>query len=62
MRLVCISDTHLCHRGLSLPDGDVLLHAGDATRRGISDEVNHFLEWFASQRPAPLSEPFHSSA
>ena len=48
MRLVCISDTHMCHRGHSLPEGDVLIHAGDATNRGTSDEVEHFLDWFES--------------
>lgn len=30
MRLVCISDTHNSHRSLHLPEGDVLIHAGDA--------------------------------
>merc|ERR1719414_881224 len=28
-RVVCISDTHNEHRGLRLPPGDILLHAGD---------------------------------
>jgi predicted phosphodiesterase len=37
------------HKGFSLPDGDVLIHAGDATSSGVSDEVGRFLEWFASQ-------------
>ena len=49
MRLVCISDTHMAHKGFSLPDGDVLIHAGDATSTGTSDEVARFLAWFASQ-------------
>lgn len=49
MRLVCFSDTHMAHRGLSLPAGDVLIHAGDATSTGTSDEVARFLAWFASQ-------------
>lgn len=49
MRLVCISDTHMAHRGLHLPDGDVLIHAGDATSTGTSDEVSRFLAWFAAQ-------------
>lgn len=30
MRLVCISDTHGQHEQLKLPDGDVLIHAGDS--------------------------------
>lgn len=49
MRLVCISDTHMAHKGFSIPDGDVLIHAGDATSTGTSDEVARFLAWFASQ-------------
>ena len=49
MRLVCISDTHMGHQGISLPIGDVLIHAGDATSSGTPDEVDRFLGWFASQ-------------
>ena len=49
MRLICISDTHMAHRGFSLPDGDVLIHAGDATSSGTPDEVDRFMGWFASQ-------------
>ena len=48
-RLVCISDTHLVHERTDypVPDGDVLIHAGDATRRGDADEIERFVEWFA---------------
>jgi len=49
MRLVCISDTHMAHRGIHLPEGDVLIHAGDATSCGSPDEVDRFLNWFAAQ-------------
>jgi predicted phosphohydrolase len=49
MRLVCISDTHNSHRSLHLPEGDVLIHAGDATGQGLSTEIEHFLNWFAAQ-------------
>lgn len=49
MRLVCISDTHMNHRGLHLPEGDVLIHAGDATSSGSLSEVDRFLGWYASQ-------------
>ena len=49
MRLVCISDTHSAHRAISLPEGDVLIHAGDATGRGGLDEVASFLFWFSAQ-------------
>jgi predicted phosphodiesterase len=29
VRIVCISDTHGQHANLSVPDGDILIHAGD---------------------------------
>lgn len=48
MRLVLVSDTHT-HRGFSLPDGDVLIHAGDATSNGTLPQVTQFLAWFSSQ-------------
>jgi Icc-related predicted phosphoesterase len=48
VRLVLISDTH-CHRGFSLPGGDVLIHAGDATNAGTPEELARFLAWFAAQ-------------
>ena len=34
LRIVCISDTHGKHRNLVVPDGDVLVHAGDITSKG----------------------------
>jgi len=49
VRLVCISDTHMAHRGIHLSEGDVLIHAGDATSTGTPDEVDRFLGWFAGQ-------------
>lgn len=52
MRLVCISDTHNQHKGISLPEGDVLIHAGDATGNGDFREIASFLSWFES-RPHP---------
>ena len=42
IRFVCISDTHTHlekSRRLKIPDGDVLLHAGDFTVYGTPDEV-----------------------
>lgn len=42
MRLVCLSDTHNRHDDLDVPDGDVLLHAGDFTGRGTAAEVEAF--------------------
>ena len=48
MRIVLLSDTHT-HQGLSIPAGDVLVHAGDATSTGTPDEVERFLQWFDAQ-------------
>ena len=45
MRFVCISDTHNCNEIVSVPDGDVLIHAGDATTSGTLDEIERFFEW-----------------
>lgn len=50
MRLVAISDTHQCHEELTLPEGDVLIHAGDWTHRGRIDEIAIFLDWFIAQK------------
>ena len=51
MRVVCVSDTHLFHlqSSMVIPDGDVLLHAGDTTRRGSLDEIAMFNAWFSAQ-------------
>lgn len=34
VRIVCISDTHTKHGDLNIPDGDILIHAGDFTSFG----------------------------
>ena len=47
-RIVCLSDTHNCHEQICVPDGDILIHAGDATIRGTIDEIVLFNEWFAA--------------
>ena len=42
MRLVLISDTHGQHERLEIPDGDVLIHAGDLTTHGQISELPAF--------------------
>ena len=37
-----ISDTHNKLDQLTVPDGDILLHAGDATMMGTPDELKKF--------------------
>lgn len=46
MRIVCISDTH--NREIAVPDGDLLIHAGDATMLGTADEISIFNSWFSA--------------
>ena len=46
MRIVCLSDTHNCNHEIDVPDGDILIHAGDATIRGTIEEVAAFNRWF----------------
>lgn len=48
MRIVCISDTHGRHGGLPVPDGDLLLHAGDLSRRGTREQIEAVDDWFAT--------------
>lgn len=48
-KIVCISDTHSFHGEVVLPDGDVLIHAGDITHQGEVYILNKFLKWFDSQ-------------
>lgn len=47
-RLVCLSDTHNRHENIAVPDGDILIHAGDATNRGTMEEIIFFNEWFTN--------------
>lgn len=47
-RVVCLSDTHNCNEQIPVPDGDILIHAGDATNRGSIPEIIAFNKWFAS--------------
>lgn len=44
LRFVCISDTHTFTSRMRhpIPPGDVLVHAGDFTRRGLISEIDEF--------------------
>ena len=49
MKVVFISDTHEQHeRLINLPEADMIIHGGDITNRGKVQEVEEFIEWFAS--------------
>ncbi len=45
-RIIVLSDTHNAHEEISVPDGDLLIHAGDATNRGTIEEFAAFGKWF----------------
>jgi Icc-related predicted phosphoesterase len=47
-RIVCISDTHNCNDQIDVPDGDILIHSGDATVNGTVEELKIFNKWFSS--------------
>lgn len=47
MQIVCISDTHGQHKAMSIPEGDVIIHAGDITRVGNWHEIEEFLSWYS---------------
>ncbi|KAI9832699.1 MAG: hypothetical protein M1826_001256 [Phylliscum demangeonii] len=46
VRVVCISDTH--GHTAPLPDGDLLIHAGDLANDGTADEIQAQLDWLRS--------------
>ena len=45
MRLVIASDTHGLHDAVTVPDGDVFIHAGDLTSVGDLDEISNVGKW-----------------
>lgn len=47
MKIVCISDTHNCNEQIAIPDGDILIHSGDATTVGTVEQIKAFNKWFA---------------
>lgn len=50
LKIVLISDTHEQHEKLgSLPEGEVLIHAGDYTYVGRREAKKKFFDWFLSQ-------------
>lgn len=48
MDIIAISDTHGQHEKLELPQGDMIIHAGDISSRGTQVEVKDFLEWYGN--------------
>lgn len=48
VRIVALADTHGYHRHLTVPDGDVLIHAGDLTQRGTLPQLEAVRDWLRS--------------
>lgn len=46
VRLVCVSDTHT--KKTKIPQGDVLIHAGDLTNQGTATEIQDQIDWIAT--------------
>jgi hypothetical protein len=47
IRIVTLSDTH--DKTVSIPPGDLLVHAGDLTNDGTVDDIQKQLDWLSSQ-------------
>ena len=49
MKIVAISDTHGLHEQINLPEGDVLVHAGDLGRSDTTlGKIHEFNSWLGS--------------
>jgi len=46
IKIVTISDTHGQHHKLDIPEGDMIIHAGDSTPNGKHDDIEEFLKWY----------------
>lgn len=48
MKIVLIADTHGLHNKLNIPDGELLIHAGDFTRINTYEDIKIIDNWFGS--------------
>lgn len=48
MKIIAISDSHGLHNQLDLPEGDVLIHAGDVSRSGTIGQLQEFNRWLGT--------------
>jgi len=49
LKIVAISDTHTQHHKFTIPECDILIHAGDYSHRGREEEVEDFYSWLDDQ-------------
>lgn len=47
MKITVLSDTHGQHSQVMTGEGDLIIHAGDITRKGTESQVRDFLLWYA---------------
>lgn len=52
-RIICISDTHGLHDQVKVPNGDILICAGDVTDDPGQASLRMFLKWF-NNHPHPI--------
>lgn len=45
VRIVAVADTHSQHQRMRVPDGDVLIHAGDLTHGGTYEQLEKAATW-----------------
>ncbi len=48
LQIVCMSDTHNKHELLAIPDGDILIHAGDMSSRGKLGSIEAFNDFLGT--------------
>lgn len=48
IRIVLISDTHQLHGDLDMPEGDILIHAGDFSAYSTAKELEKINGWFGT--------------
>jgi len=49
LKVVALSDTHGMHEQIEVPEGDVLIHAGDFCKYGDTKEVKAFIQWLTER-------------
>jgi len=57
IRVVCISDTHSKIPRQAIPQGDLLIHAGDLTNHGTLSEIQQAIDWLKT-----LQKPWYGSS
>lgn len=48
LKVVCISDTHMSHEELKMPEGDILVHSGDFSGMTNYEELIELNRWFGT--------------